>query len=97
MKSILEELCVDNIHTGDRGFKRGSEYDRVSTSFVEADNKFRSMLDESQLKAYEDVLAARFKVNYLELTDKFIYGFRMGAMITTEVYNTSDNYIFGGI
>ncbi len=26
-------------------------------------------------------------VNHLELTDRFIYGFRMGFMIATEVYN----------
>ncbi len=55
MKSILEELCVGNIHAGDRSFKRGSEYYRVSNSFVEANDKFRSMLDESQIKAFEDV------------------------------------------
>ncbi len=97
MKSILEELCVGNIHAGDRSFRRGSEYDRVSKAFVEADDKFRSMLDESQIKAYEDVQAAHYKVHYMELTDKFIYGFRMGLLIAMEVYNTSDDFIVGGI
>ncbi len=97
MKSILEELCVGNIHTDNRSFRRGSEYDRVSSSFVEANDKFRSMLDESQIKAYEDVQTAHYKVNHMELTDKFIYGFRMGLLIAMEVCNTSDDFIVGGI
>ncbi len=97
MKSILEELYIGNIHTGDRSFKRGSEYDRVSNSFVEANDKLRSMLDKSQIKAYEDVQAANYKVNYMELTDRFIYGFRMGLLIALEVCNTSDDFIAGGI
>ncbi len=97
MKSILEELCNGSIHPNDRSFKRGSEYDQAANSFVEASEKFCSMLGKAQIKAYEDVQAAHHKVNYLELTDRFIYGFRMGLMIAMEVSNTSDDFIVGGI
>ncbi len=97
MKSILEELYYGNLHPGGRCFKPGSEYDRAANSFAEASDKFRSMLDESQKKAYEDVQASQYKVERMELTDKFIYGFRMGLLMAMEAYNTSDEFIFGGI
>ncbi len=97
MKSILEELYYGNLNPSGRFFKPDSEHYRVSNSFAEASDKFRSMLDESQKKAYEDVQAARYKVDNMELTDKFIYGFRMGLLMAMEAYNTSDDYIFGGI
>ncbi len=97
MKSMLEELFYGNLHLSDRSYKRGSEYDRAANSFVEASDKFRSTLDKSQAEVYDAIMTARDKVNYLELTDRFIYGFRMGAMITMEVYNTSDDFIVGGI
>ncbi len=96
MKSILEELYYGNLHPGSRCFKPGSEYDRAANSYEEASDKFCSMLDESQIKAYEDVQAAHDKMIYMELTDKFIYGFRMGLLTALEVCNTSDDYIVGG-
>ncbi len=97
MKSILEELYYGNLHPGRRCFKPGSEYGQAANAYEEASDKFRSMLDESQKKAYEDVQAARYKVDNMELTDRFIYGFRMGLLIALEVCNTSDDFIVGGI
>jgi len=97
MKSILEELYNGNLHPGSRCFKPGSEYARAANSYVEASDKFCSMLDESQIKAYEDVQTTHDKMSNLDLTDSFIYGFRMGFLIAMEVCNTSDDFIVGGI
>ncbi len=97
MKSILEELYYGNLHPGSRCFRPGSEYDQAANSYLEASDKFCSMLDESQIKAYEDVQAAHDKMIDLELIDRFIYGFRMGFLIAMEVCNTSDDFSVGGI
>ncbi len=97
MKSILEELLNGNLKLADRSFKRGSEYGRAANLLAEVDDQFCSMLDESQIKAYKNVQNANYKLNYMELTDRFIYGFRMGLLIAMEVYNTSDDFIVGGI
>ncbi len=97
MKSMLEELYYGNLYPGSRCFKPGSEYDWTANSYEEASDKFCSMLDESQIKAYEDIQTAHDKMINLDLTDRFIYGFRMGLLIAAEVYNTSDDYIVGGI
>jgi len=97
MKSILEELSLGNIHVADRSFKRGSEYDRVTAAFLEASDKFRSELNKSQAEAYDNIMAAQDKVSNMELTDRFIYGFRMGLLIAMEVCNMSDDFIVGGI
>ncbi len=97
MKSILEALLNGSLKLAGRRFKRGSEYDRAAHLLAEASDQFCSMLDESQIKAYEDVQTAQCKVNDMELTDRFIYGFRMGLLIALEVCNTSDDFIVGGI
>ncbi len=96
MKSILKELYDGNIHPDERSHKRGSEYGQAVSSFAEASEKFLSMLDESQARAY-DVEAARDKMDYLDLTDRFIYGVRFGFMTAMEVFNASDDFIVGGI
>ncbi len=97
MKSILEELYYGNLHPGRRCFKPGSKYGQAANAYEEASDKFCSTLDESQIKAYEDVQTAYDKMVDLDLTDKFIYGFRMGLLIAMEVCNTSDDFIAGGI
>ncbi len=55
------------------------------------------LLDKSQDEAYEDVQTAEDKVKYLDLNDSFIYGFHLGLMLVVEVYNTSDDFIVGGV
>ncbi len=96
MKSMLEELLNGNLKLADRSSRRGSEYSRAADLLVKADDRFCSMLNESQIKAYKDVRDAQYKVNYMELKDRFIYGFRMGLLIAMEVYNTSDDFVVDG-
>ena len=87
MKSILEEFACGNISPEPRFMKRHSEYDKAVKALSDAENKLHAVLDDKGQELLKALIDAQGKVNYLANTDKFIYGYRLGILMTMEVFD----------
>lgn len=96
MATILEEFANDNLHPGSRYFVRNSEYGRAAKRLTDTENALLASLCEPEKKLLEDFTKAQDEVNHLARIDKFIYGYRLGVLMTMEVFQTSDDIVTGG-
>lgn len=96
MNSILEELCLGNISPSDRSFKRGSKFDRAACTLSRTADALLDSMDDAQKELYQAFVSAKDRVEHLEITDKFVYGFRLGLLLGLEVSGVSDEYLVGG-
>ena len=93
MKSILEEFAYGNISPEARYFKRDSEYGRAMQKLTDNEEKLLSLLDKAGKETYEQFADVQGEVNLLSGKDKFIYGYRLGVLMTMEVFNGMDDLI----
>ena len=95
MKSILEEFARSNISPDVGSIRRGSHYDRTMKALVEAENQVMEGLDEKLQEAMKQYINVQAEADLITSVDSFIYGYRLGVLMTMEVFNGSDNAIFG--
>jgi len=86
MKSILEEFAQGNISPEPR-FLKNSEYEKAVNALSEAEKKLYNLLDDNGRELLNALIDAQGKVNHLANTDKFIYGYRLGVLMTMEVFD----------
>lgn len=87
MKSILEEFAQGNISPEPRFLKHNSEYEKAVNVLSEAEKKLYAVLDDNGRELLKALIDAQGKVNHLANTDKFIYGYRLGVLMTMEVFD----------
>ena len=97
MKNVLEEFARGNINPNVGSVKRGSDYDRLGKALVEAENKIVAGLGEELQDTMKQYIDLQGDTNLISTTDSFIYGYRLGVLMTMEVFNGNDNAIFGGV
>jgi len=95
-KSILEEFARGNISPNVGSVKRGSHYDRLGKALVEAENKITAGLGEELQDTMKQYIDLQGETNLISTTDSFIYGYRLGVLMTMEVFKGSDTAIYGG-
>lgn len=96
MRSILEELACGNISPDIRFLKHNSEYGKAVKALTEAEEKLRSVLNEAERELLNVLIVAQGAVNNIANTDKFVHGYRLGALITTEVFIGKEDLLIGG-
>ena len=96
MRSILEEFALGNINPNDGTIKKGTRYAKVMNLVVDIENKLFSALDEEPKVLFSKYSNAQLEANAISNNDKFIYGYRLGVLMTMEVFKGSDDNIFGG-
>ena len=95
MKSVLEAFAYGNINP-DVGFiKKGSRYEQVQNTISDCEEKLLSMLDDEPKKLLQKFSSAQLEVNSTTSVDKFIYGYRLGVLMTMEVFTGRQDAIFG--
>ena len=62
---------------------------------VEAENKLTAGLDDGLQETMKEYINHQAEANLISTTDSFIYGYRLGVLMTMEVFNGNDNAIFG--
>jgi len=96
MEKILEEFARGNIRPNVGAVKRGPRYDRMGKALVEAENKITAGLGEELQDTMKKYIDLQGETNLISTTDSFIYGYRLGVLMTIEVFNGNDNAIYGG-
>jgi len=94
-KSILEEFARGNISPNVGSIRRGTHYDRTMKALVENENKLTEGLVEELQDTMKQYIDLQAEANLISTTDSFIYGYRLGVLMTMEVFNGNDNAIFG--
>ena len=79
-----------------RTYRKGSRVGHVMQIISECEEALLKGLDGELKEVFKQFSAARTEMDYLSGTDKFIYGYRLGVMMTAEVFMTSDDMIHDG-
>jgi hypothetical protein len=96
MKSVLEEFACGNISPEPRFIKHNSDYEKAVIALSDAENKLRAALNGTEQGLLNTMLEAQGAVSLLANTDKFIYGYRLGVLMTMEVFNGKEDLTVGG-
>ena len=95
MKSILENFAYGNIDPNVGIIKKGSKYERAMKTITDCEDRLLSMLDGESKKLLVQFSSAQAEVNAISNTDKFIYGYRLGVLMTMEVFTGTEDSMFG--
>ena len=95
MKNILEEFARGNISPDVGSIKRGTHYDRTMKALVENENKITAGLGDELQNTFKQYIDLQLEANQISGIDKFIYGYRLGVLMTMEVFNGREDAIFG--
>ena len=95
MKSILEAFAYGNINPDEGSFKKDSRYGNVLKTISECEEKLMAMLDDEPKELLINFSSAQLEANTITNVDKFIYGYRLGVLMTMEVFTGKEDAIFG--
>ena len=95
MKSILREFALGNISM-DGSIKKDSEYARAARKMVDYEEKLKFALNEEHKEMVDNFINAHDEVNLIEANEKFVCGYRLGVLMTMEVFNGIEDVIYGG-
>ena len=95
MTSILEEFACGNVPPEPRFFKRGSRYGRAMDALLKDEEKLLAVLNGNEKELFKKYCDTQSEVNRLSGVDRFIYGYRLGVLMTVEVFAGKDNLIVG--
>ena len=95
MKSILEQFAYGNINPSEGEIKKGSRYERICNSTNDMENALLAVLEGDLLDTFKKYINEMAEAATMAETDKFIYGYRLGVLMTTEVYQRKVDSIFG--
>ena len=93
MRSILEEFACGNISPEIKYFKSDSEYGRAMQKLADIEEKLSSALTDEEKQMLDEFVGSQAKISCLSGKDKFIYGYRLGVLMTMEVFNGLDDLI----
>ena len=88
MKNIRIDFANDNLQPNARFFRQGSEYGLAIERICQREGALLAALGKTE--------KAQDEINCLTKTDQFIYGYRLGVLMTMEVFRTSDELVTGG-
>ena len=95
MGMMLEAFANDNLQPGSRFFKRDSEYGRAIKRVADTEEALRAMLRKPERELLEELMDAQGELSGISDTDRFIYGYRLGVLMTVEVFAESDKLLAG--
>ena len=87
MKSILERLYDGEIFPNERIRPHCPEYKAAAKKFHEEVERWEKKLSKEDYEKLEDMQGLLCEEHDYELKAAFVYGFRLGAIIMTEIYD----------
>ena len=94
MKSILEQFANGNIAPDVGTFKSGTPYARAVEIVASSEDKLLSKLEDELKEVFEKLMDAQMEAVLISNNDKFIYGYRLGVLMTMEVFTGRRDAIF---
>jgi hypothetical protein len=91
MPSILEEFAYGNISPHEQSFMRGSEYGRAVELVVRNEKKLLDRLEGDDKDLLQKLTDAQSEVDRLTAVMNFIYGYKLGLIMTAEAFTDMDS------
>ena len=96
MNSILREFALGNLNTPPQTVGDNPKLAKAMKISAEAEKKLQSMIDGEALATLEQFANAQLDVVALSTIDNFIHGYKLGVLMTLEVFSDSKGLIVGG-
>jgi len=96
MQSILKAFALGNLVTETQHIENNPEIFQATQVGSEAEEKLLAGLDDEMKKKVEQYTNAQMRITAVSCTDSFLYGYRLGVLMTMEVFNGKDDLILGG-
>ena len=87
MGRILEELYGGSLQPAENRDWDNPEYEERCADSLEEVNEFCARLDEESREAFDQLMEHYLELTYLEKSETFCQGFRLGAGIMCEVFS----------
>ena len=95
MKSILKQFYLGNLITSPPYIEPNSKLSHAMNRLTESEDKLSSMLNDEGKKTLETFSNTQMEINALSCTDNFLYGYKLGMLMTMEVIGGIDDLIIG--
>ena len=95
MQSILKAFAEGNLLTAPPRMARGSQQARAAARLAECEEALLAVLDEPARALLDDLESAQWEVAGLSETDRFLYGYRLGMLMTVEAFTGRDPLALG--
>ncbi|MCL2197960.1 MAG: hypothetical protein FWB80_03455 [Defluviitaleaceae bacterium] len=93
MKSILEKFANENIDHGLNFTEKKLNYESTIKTIRDCEEKLLSMLEGEQKELMIKYSEARFEANAILDVETFIHGYRLGVLMTMEVFMDKKNSV----
>lgn len=88
MRSILEEFAHGNIPSESHTFKPDSRYGKALRAACDAETVLSGKLSDEDKPILQKFVDAQCELHRLTSTQNFIYGYKLGLMMTAEAFIT---------
>ena len=95
MRSILEEFAYGNIHPNERFYNKDSELGKARILASRIEENLRERLNTEEVDILGTLIDAQVEVSRLTEMKDFLYGYRLGVIMTAEAFVTGGDLIAG--
>jgi len=95
MRSILEEFAYGNISLENQTFTRDSKYGQIMGDICINEEKLLNKLNDEEKADFQKFVDAQMDLNQLTAVQNFIYGYKLGLLMTAEAFITSGQLVAG--
>ena len=84
-KCYIRELYYGNLNPGDTAFHKNSEFGVLQNRATELEESLRETFDDAGKETYDEMMRCLAETHGIELADRFVSGFQLGARLVLEV------------
>ena len=95
MESILHAFANENLVVGPSSFSRNSAEGQAMKKLCDMEAALNAVLNDEEKELLEQLEAAQREVSSLSSTERFLYGYRLGVLMTTEVFTGYPSLVLG--
>lgn len=96
MRSILEEFAYGNVSPEAQYFDKNSKYGKAIELVVRIEEKLMDRFNTDDKDLFEKYVDAQAEANQLTAVKNFVYGYKLGMIMTAESFVGIDDLYVGG-
>lgn len=93
MGKILEAFASNHLIVEPTLYEGSAEYKKAKHLYCELGDQLLMKLNDEEKELFEQYVDAQREESILYANDRFVSGYRLGVMMTMEVYSDQDNLL----